>query len=188
MSAGQKHICETPDGRARRGRRPGRFRRNEDGVTAVEFALVAAPFFALVFAILETALIFFAGQVMETAVADAARLIRTGQAQTQKFDAAAFKKEVCARILGLFNCENGLMLDVRTYQSFNDVNFAKPVDDKGNLVPNFVYQPGVGGDIVVVRAFYEWPTIVPTLGVDMADLANGKRLLSAAVTFRYEPF
>lgn len=188
MGAGQEDPNTALDDCAGRRKRPGSFGRNEDGVTAVEFALVAAPFFALVFAILETALIFFAGQVMETAVSDAARLIRTGQAQDQNFDASAFKQEVCSRILGLFNCESGLMLDVRTYQSFNDVNFDKPIDENGNLIPNFTYQPGAGGDIVVVRAFYEWPTIVPTLGVDLADLANGKRLLSAAVTFRNEPF
>ena len=44
-----------------------RFVRQEDGVAAVEFALVAAPFLALIFAILETALVFFAGQALETA-------------------------------------------------------------------------------------------------------------------------
>jgi Flp pilus assembly protein TadG len=33
----------------------------EDGVAAVEFALVAAPFLALMFAIIETALVFFTG-------------------------------------------------------------------------------------------------------------------------------
>ena len=32
---------------------------SEDGVAAVEFALVAMPFLALIFAILETALVFF---------------------------------------------------------------------------------------------------------------------------------
>src|SRR5438045_1580043 len=36
-----------------------RFARQQDGSTAVEFGLVAAPFLALVFAILETAIIFF---------------------------------------------------------------------------------------------------------------------------------
>ena len=45
-------------------------------------AMVAAPFLALVFAILETAIVFFAGQTLETAAADSARLIMTGQAQT----------------------------------------------------------------------------------------------------------
>ena len=41
-----------------------RFARHQDGTAAVEFALVAVPFLALLFAILETALVFFTGQTM----------------------------------------------------------------------------------------------------------------------------
>ena len=52
---------------------------------------VALPFLALTFAILETALVFFAGQTLEAAAAESGRLIMTGQAQTQHFDKAAFK-------------------------------------------------------------------------------------------------
>ena len=37
----------------------------------------------LMLGILETALLYFAGQTLETAVANSARLIRTGQAQTR---------------------------------------------------------------------------------------------------------
>ena len=68
-----------------------RFARGDDGAAAVEFGMVAAPFLALMFAIMETALVFFAGQTLETAVADSARLIMTGQAQSQSFDAAAIQ-------------------------------------------------------------------------------------------------
>ena len=81
-----------------------RFLRREDGATAVEFAMVAAPFLATVFAIMETAFVFFAGQTLETAAADSARLIMTGQAQNQAFNQAKFKTAVCARIYGLFDC------------------------------------------------------------------------------------
>ncbi len=72
-------------GAFRRGvsfRRVRRFARAEDGATAVEFALVATPFVALLIAILETALVFFAQQVLQTAATQSARLIMTGQAQT----------------------------------------------------------------------------------------------------------
>ena len=60
--------------------------------------MVAAPFLALVFAILETSIVFFAGQTLETAAADSARLIMTGQAQSQGLSQAQFKTEVCKRI------------------------------------------------------------------------------------------
>ena len=64
-----------------------------------------APFLAVLFAIMETAMVFFAGQTLETAVADSSRLILTGQAQTGRLTQAAFKEAVCARIYGLFDCE-----------------------------------------------------------------------------------
>ena len=70
-----------------------RFRRDEDGATAVEFGLIALPFIALMMATIEIALVFFAGQALETAVDTASRLIRTGQAQQDGFNADDFKKE-----------------------------------------------------------------------------------------------
>ena len=81
-----------------------RFVRQEDGATAVEFGIVAAPFLALVFAIIETAIIFFAGQTLETAVSDSSRLIMTGQAQALNLTQSTFKDKVCTKIYGLFNC------------------------------------------------------------------------------------
>src|ERR1035437_1140141 len=68
-----------------------RFARHQDGTAAIEFALVAVPFLALLFAILETALVFFAGQTLETAASDSGRLIMTGQAQTAGYTQGAFK-------------------------------------------------------------------------------------------------
>ena len=53
--------------------------KREDGTVAIEFAFVAMPFFALLVATIETSLIFFAGQTLETAVADAGRMIMTLQ-------------------------------------------------------------------------------------------------------------
>jgi Flp pilus assembly protein TadG len=165
-----------------------RFARDRKGATAVEFAMVALPFFAILFAILETALIFFAGQVLETGVADAARLIRTGQAQEQNFDKVKFKQAVCASVFALLDCDAGLKIDVRELQNFNGAQEPLPIDGSGNFTDdNFVFQPGAGGDIVLVRAFYEWPTVLPDL-VSPNNLNNGNYLLSAAATFRNEPF
>ena len=165
------------------------FARNAKGATAIEFAIVAVPFFFLIFAIMETALVFFASQILETATADAARLIRTGQAQTQNFDASSFKTSLCSRIAALIDCSSpAFAIDVRTYQSFGSVDFSKPVDKNGNYVNTGAFQPGAGSDIVLVRAFYQFPLWLPTFGVSMSDLGNGKRLLSAAAVFRNEPF
>lgn len=165
-----------------------RFRRDSKAATAVEFGLVSVPFFALLFAILETFLLFFASQTIETATDRAGRLIRTGQAQVGGLSEADFKAAVCDALNGLFNCEDGLIVDVRTYAQFADVDLGQPIDEEGNLIDDTEYQPGEGGDIVVVRAFYEWPIHTNLLGLGLANLANGKNLIAAATAFRNEPF
>jgi Flp pilus assembly protein TadG len=166
-----------------------RFVRQNDGAAAVEFGMVAAPFLALIFAILETALVFFAGQTLETAAADSARLIMTGQAQTQGFDQGKFKAEVCKRVFFLFDCAGKMQVDVRTHTSLGDADMSKPIDPKtGELINNFTYKPGGPGDLVVVRLLYEYPIIVPQLGINLTDMAGNKRLLVATSAFRNEPY
>lgn len=166
-----------------------RMLRDRSGATTVEFAMVAAPFLALIFAIMETAIVFFAGQALETAASDSARLIMTGQAQTQGFDQAKFKQAVCARIYALFNCNGALYVDVKSYPSFASVNVSKPIDSNGNVqTGTFGYQPGCPGDIVVVRLMYQWPVYVSLLGLNLSDTAGSKRLLMSTVAFRNEPY
>ncbi len=163
-----------------------RFAKQQEGAAAVEFALVAAPFLALIFAIMETALVFFAGQALETAVTDSSRLIMTGQAQSQGMSQAAFKNSVCARIYGLFDCQNGVYVDVKTFSSFANVTMPSPVDGQGNFQNNFSYQPGGPGDIVVVRLFYQWPIHLSLL--NLSNMNGGNRLLVATSAFRNEPY
>jgi Flp pilus assembly protein TadG len=167
-----------------------RFIRQQDGATAVEFGMVIAPFLAMVFAIMETALVFFAGQALETAGLDSARLIMTGQAQTQGFSQAQYKNAVCAKIYGLFNCQGGLYVDVKKYNAFSSIDNSKlPVDGNGNLqTSSFGYQPGGPGDIVVVRLIYQWPVYVSLLGLNLSDSAGGNRILMSTIAFRNEPY
>jgi Flp pilus assembly protein TadG len=161
--------------------------RQQDGAVAVEFGLVAAPFLALVFAIMETAIIFFAGQALETAVADSSRLIMTGQAQNASYTASSFKTAVCAKIFGLFDCQNGVYVDVQKFSSFASVTNNSPVSN-GTFTPPNNYNPGGPGDIVMVRLFYQWPVYVSLLGFDLSNLNGGKRLLAATAAFRNEPY
>jgi Flp pilus assembly protein TadG len=165
-----------------------RFRRNRRGSAAVEFALVAPVFFALLFAIIETAIVFFAGQFLETVTQDSARMIMTGQAQTASFSQAQFKTNVCSRISVLFDCVNGVYVDVQSYSAFSNVTITDPIDAGKNFVAAMNYSPGGPGDIVVVRLFYQWPLFVTGLGYNIANLTGSKRLLTATAAFRNEPY
>ena len=165
-----------------------RFTRHQRGAAAIEFALVIIPFMAMLFAIMETAIVFFATQVLETAVADSARLILTGQAQNGGYDKTSFKTAVCARITGLFDCANGIYVDVRTFTDFSSVSMTSPLDGSGTLVNNFVYQPGGPGQIVVVRLFYQWPIYMQIWNPQLTNMSGNKRLLVATAAFRNEPY
>src|SRR4051794_18822486 len=111
-----------------------RFRRNHRGSAAVEFALVAPIFFALLFATIELALVFFASQVLETITGDNARTIMTGQAQTAALTQAQFKTQVCNSVPALFDCVGGIYIDVRSYPAFGGVNITDPIDTGKNFI------------------------------------------------------
>lgn len=178
-----------------------RFKTDEKGATAVEFGLIAVPFFALMFAILETALAFFAQQLLEEAVHSASREVRTGQAQQADVTAKGFKDSLCWYLAYMFDCTNGLTVDVQTFTDFASITLTVPKDGNGNLKPTsynedgslvtgngYKYDMGASGKIVVVRAFYEWPVFVNKLGNNLSSLPDGKHLLAATAAFRNEPF
>jgi Flp pilus assembly protein TadG len=171
----------------------GRFGAARDGATAVEFALVALPFFAMLFAILQTALVFFASQVFETAVAEASRKIMTGQATAAGMDAAGFKTELCNDLDALFDCANGVSVDVVVNSSFSSAN-PGPVPIKDGKVDSsgFGFDAGTGStpgnpQIVTVRAVYQWPIYMSLMNPGLADIGN-TRLLVATAVFQNEPF
>jgi len=180
-----------------------RYRRDRRGSTIVEFAIIAPIFFALLFAIIESALMFFAGQLLETIAEDSARVIMTGQAQTpgglpvcqivgnpnpQACTQETFKALVCSRIPALFDCHK-LAVDVRSYAAgFTGITNPNYVNASKNFVPTTGYDPGGPGSIVVVQLFYQWPQVVTGLGFDYTNLAGKLRLLVATAAFKNEPY
>src|SRR5690606_27886039 len=105
-----------------------RFGRDRRGATAVEFAMVAAPFFFMMFAILEIGVVFMISNQLENATMAAGRLVRTGQSHQQGMDAAGFKAAVCDRIIGFTNnCADKLSIDVRVIPRFENPNPPDPM-------------------------------------------------------------
>jgi Flp pilus assembly protein TadG len=168
-----------------------RFRRNRRGSTAVEFALVAPLFFALLFAILEAAIVFFAGQLLELGTAESARLMMTHQAQDSGMTETAFKTNLCNRIKVLFNCDGNLgniTVDVKVFTPGTAITITDPIVS-GSLTGPFSYSlpPSGSPNTIVVRAFYKWPLFVTGLGFNLANLNGSQRLLAATAAFHVEP-
>jgi len=164
--------------------------RCDSGATAVEFALVAAPFFAMLVAPFQTALVFFASRVLDETTEQASRYIMTGQAQQSNMTQAGFQTWVCGQTFALFNC-NSFMINVQAYSSFSSASTGAPTltyDAHGNVTNSFGYNTGNPGDIVVVQVLYQWPVVLGPLGFNLANLSNGDRLLTSTAVFKNEPY
>ena len=65
--------------------------KSENGAAAVEFSLVAFPFFMVMGCICETGIMLFTEYSIQAGVQDAARQIRTGQAQNCQHECGRFQ-------------------------------------------------------------------------------------------------
>lgn len=167
------------------------FRRNRNGSAAIEFAFVAPIFFALIFALFETALVFFAGMVLENAVQDSGRLVYVYDGSTP-LPQSVFDSDFCPRINVLFKCSD-VGIDVQSYAPGTAIPTVAPYDSAGNVTTPLVWNPPTPGssNTVMMRVFYKWPLYVTGLGYNIANINRGSvtsaRLLTASAGFRIEP-
>lgn len=166
-----------------------RFADDRRGTAAVEFAMIAVPFFFLIFGLLEVCLIFIMTTVMENAVSEAARPLRTGEAQGAGMTEIQFRQAVCGEFFEILDCDARLSIDVRTVSDFASTPTGSALDEDGNLEnAEFRFEPGGPNDIVAVRIFYEWDLITPILSKPLVNMAGNKHLLQSSAVFRNEPF
>jgi Flp pilus assembly protein TadG len=167
------------------------FRRASDGSAAVEFALVAAPFFFMLFAMIELAIVFNISTLLDDGVRAASRRIRTGQLQSAGgASMSTFKSDVCARMVWLQDhCNSHLSLDVRTYPQWASANPPNPVEANGTFNQgSLTFTPGGPEDIVMVRAYYRWTLFTPFLSQALSKLSGNEAVIYSTSAFRNEPY
>lgn len=169
-----------------------RFGRARRGSAAVEFALVAVPFFMLTVGLAEVALIGYAQTTLDYAVSEEARRIRIGEVQTQGVSYAQLQADLCTQMNSLMvvSCSNNLYLDVQRFDSFVSANNGNqtPIQNGQFQTTGFGFTPGAASDIVVVRTYYRWKILTPMFQSFFANAGNGERILVSTMMFRNEPF
>ncbi len=171
--------------RVRRATR--RFAIARAGSAAIQFVLVAPPFFLLMLGIIETAMVMFVSTHLEGAVHDAARQIRTGNVQGAADPIATFQGILCGELVVAIQCGSNMIIDVRPFNQFQSVSFTPYYDQDGNPSGN-VFNPGTAGDIVLVRVAYNWRIMTPLLGQLLSTASGNRRVIEAAGAFRNEPY
>ena len=172
------------------------FIRCRNGATAVEFALVATPFIALLVAILQTIMVFFAQRVLDEVTEEASRYIMTGQAQTGGVTQSQFANYLCTStntstlVSALFTCSN-FMINVQNYSGCTGIVTTTPTltyDSSGNVTNSWSYNTGSAGDCVAVQVMYQWPVVLGPLNFNLGTQSNGSRLLVSVAVFANEPY
>ena len=171
------------------------FARDERGVTAVEFGILAVPFFTIILATIQTALVYLAAQVLDSALEDATRLVRTGQAQASVWDRDTLRNYMCGYTFNLFDCSQ-IQLSVKVITDFNIVSTPiqtcntdpalGPLTCTWNALPP--YDAGAKKEIVQVGAYYRYPLVIVLPYFNLKNQPDNYRLIGALRVFRNEPF
>lgn len=181
-------------------RRGGALRRlfaSESGVTAVEFAVVAGPFFYVLGCICETGLMLFTEYVMQNATQEASRLVRTGQVSSTDgsalMSASDFKAALCEQVSIIIDCDGKVTVYVNNATSFATLEAAIP--DPLSIGPSSdgtayatVFNPGGQLKSATVVATYDWDFAFPFMDF-LGNINDGdaRRIYGLAI-FRNEPF
>ncbi|MGB3812795.1 MAG: TadE/TadG family type IV pilus assembly protein [Shinella sp.] len=165
----------------------GRLLARRDGATAIEFAILAIPFFVIVFASIETFVAFTGEQLLANATETMARKIRTGEirpgtsAQQQEQE---FRTAFCEEIKILMRCSaeeiatpNKLFLDVRHFPDYASIPATVPLIDTDLDTSGFKIDPGGKKSINIVRAYYRWDIVTDLVRPLLSNIKtqNGSR-------------
>lgn len=149
--------------------------RSKDGAAAIEFAILAIPYFMIIFAIIETFVAFAAEQLVTNAVNTLGRQLRTGQITYQldrdsDMTVVEFRKAFCDEVGIMIQCSeteistpSKLYIDARTFANFGAIpKFIPRVStaDFSDIDPtSFKFTPGGPSTVNMLRAYYRWQVI-----------------------------
>lgn len=176
--------------------------RDNEGTTALEFAMITPVFMLIMMGIIEFSLVMFTQAIMESATGNTARTGKTGYSEGQLSREQQLINSVATRTSALLD-PTKLTVSMRVYPSFDSVNDPEPYTDSNH---NGMYNSGepytdVNGngqwdndmasagagnanDIVVYTVSYPWRIMTPILSNIMGTTYN----VSARAVVKNEPW
>lgn len=183
-------------------RHSARLLKRRDGITTIEFALVAPVLMMLILGIIEFSLIMFTMASMESATANTSRLGKTGYTPPGVSRQDTIINNIRARTAGLLN-PNLIQITTTIYPNFNNVGDEEPYTDSDHNNQYTLGEPytdingnghwdadmgraGLGepGDIVVYNVLYPWPVFTPPLRPILGNTYN----ITVRSVVKNEPF
>jgi Flp pilus assembly protein TadG len=179
------------------------FLKNDDGALAVETAMVSLPFLMMMFGIVNTGMYFYAINCVDRGVEDAARYVRTGEAQkgtypgaTGPLTAGGFKTLVCDKASNYIDCSK-LEIRIQSAAEWKDIN-ALNCPTTGNLSSGAISSTdttaisaitGTQTAKVLIVACYKWDLgkYLPFVKFD-ARYDDKATLIQSSTALQIEPY
>lgn len=168
------------------GRMKKFLKHNQDGATAIEFALLSIPFVFLVIGIIEIAIMFAGAALLEGATNSAARLVRTGQIKTAADPQVAFQNALCDYTVALIDC-NEITFESIPLDSFMDADDMEPEYDEDGNMTSQGFDPAGSNDRVLIRVAYRYHMLTPFIGPLLAG-ADNSILFMSTIVLQTEPY
>ena len=167
------------------------------GVTAVEFALIAPVFFAMLFSLFEVGLLLTRMAMVDHAVNVVSKQVYTGEVtegiNTGTISQTDIEKAVCGVAATVIpNCESEITVELTEISSMSSLpsEGAKCEDATLELNPSVTFNPGRGNSIVFMRVCMTVDLLTPGLGfgLRLPKTNTGRFELISSAAFLNEPF
>lgn len=185
-----------------------RIRKSESGSTALEFGVLAIPFFMIIVATVETLVAFAGEQILVNAVDKMSRQLRTGEitfnmGRTTDLTEAEFRELFCNEIKIVLSCSNTissdqkLFIDLKNVVNYSDIDVGIPKVSSADYAEldtsGFEYSPGGSGSINVLRVYYKWDVTVDLIRPYITNIRPGAEgseyyLMVSTTAFRNEGY
>lgn len=164
------------------------FVREERGATAVEFAILAFPFFAFILTILDVAVMMFVERSVKAGTDQHARYVRTGRIP-DSVTANDFRKCLCRSYFFSFVACDDVKVDLRTLAKWGAPP-QTPRDANDNTVDDDGFQFDAGGEseIKLLSVYVTWPRLTPIGAQAGSQTADGRFVITSRSAFRTEPY
>jgi Flp pilus assembly protein TadG len=166
-----------------------RLRANRSGAAALEFAIIAPIFFAIVFSTLEAGWLMTQTMMLDRAVDLTVRGLRIGNAGPVTHD--AIRDRICDEVMLIGNCKTTLMVELIpiTNLSVMPSNSSTCYNRGATVQPVVQFTPGQRSQVVFIRACVIVDPMTPFIGLGLAlpkDASGGFRMV-AYTAFANEP-
>jgi Flp pilus assembly protein TadG len=158
-----------------------RFLRDRRGAAALEFALVLPLLVFILVSALQVGVIAMSSSALDNALFQVTRQIRTGQS-TAPSSADELEDQICSHAGVLMDCQSRLTVSVQRFTRFSDANaiMTQP--------PDGAFNSGGPSDIIVVKADFRLPIVIPFIAPDGSGVSDGEVTLASRTAFKNEPY